>query len=189
MMNDRRDTTPITRRVAAGAIAMSGLGLVWSPRLGHAQEATPTALPHALNEWIAGWQALDADRIAAVYHEDAVHLLVALDQTLTGREAIRANIVALMEAVPDATLAVNQAFGVGDAAAVDWSYAGHYTNPFPGFPPPAGQALAFRASTLFQLADGLVTQSTEFFDFYGLAVQLGLLPPPGGEAQAEATPA
>lgn len=71
----------------------------------------------------------------------------------------------------------------GDRIASGVHYAGHYTTPYSGFPPPGGQGLSFRAATLFDLADGLVVRTSEFYDLYGLLVQMGLLPPPGGQCR------
>jgi steroid delta-isomerase-like uncharacterized protein len=176
----------MSRRHAVAALATTSL--VLAVPVAVAQEATPGGLPTGVAEWIAGWQTLDADRIAAIYEEDAVHELVATGQRIAGREAIRANIAALMAAIPDTTLSVNQAFATPTAGAVDWNYAGHYTEPYPGFPPPAGQALAFRATTLFTLQGDLVVRTSEFYDLYGLFVQLGLLPAQEGEATPKATP-
>ena len=187
-MPDRDQTHQRHTRRAALAVVGASLASALTHPATSAQEATPTALPNALAEWIAGWQSLDPDRIAASYAEDAVHEVVATGQAITGREAIRANIAALMAAIPDTVLTVNQAFAAGEAGAIDWHYAGHYTNPYPGFPPPGGQALSFRAATLFELADGLVVRTSEFYDLYGLLVQMGLLPPPGGAMPSEATP-
>ncbi len=171
-------------RLSRRAVAV-GLGATLvSQGVAVAQEVTPAALPSPLSEWVAGWQALDPDRVAGIYAEDAIHEVVATGETFSGREAIRANIAALMTAVPDATLTINQAFATGDLGAIDWMFTGHYSGQLPGFPPPAGQALAFRAATLFALEDGLAVRTTEFYDLYGLFGQLGLLPPPGGETAA-----
>jgi hypothetical protein len=38
--------------------------------------------------------------------------------------------------------------------------------------------------TLFEPEDGLAVRTTEFYDLYWLFVQLGLLPPLGGQARA-----
>jgi steroid delta-isomerase-like uncharacterized protein len=171
-------------RLSRRAVAV-GLGVAFvSQGVAVAQEATPAALPPPLSEWIAGWQALDPDRVAVMYAKDAIHEVVATGETFSGREVIRANIAALMTAVPDATLTVNQAFATGDVGTIDWTFTGHYSEQLPGFPPPTGQALAFRAATLFELEDGLAVRTTEFYDLYGLFAQLGLLPPPGGETAA-----
>jgi steroid delta-isomerase-like uncharacterized protein len=148
-----------------------------------AQIATPEALPPALTEWIAGWQAHDPDRVAAIYAEEAVHEVVATGEIFTGPDAIHANIAALMTAVPDAALTVNQAFTTSDAGAIDWTFTGHYSRQLPGFPPPTGQALSLRATTLFELRDDSVIRTTEFYDLYGFFLQLGLLRP-GGAAPA-----
>ena len=172
--------TRLTRRSV-----VAGLGLALAVQgVTDAQVATPTALPAALAEWTAGWQSLDPDRVAEIYAEDGMHEVVATGETFSGRDAIRANLGALMTAVPDAAVTVNRAFATSDAGAIDWTFTGHYSNQLPGFPPPAGQALSIRATTLFELEDGVVVRTTEFYDLYALFVQLGLLPPPGGEVPA-----
>jgi steroid delta-isomerase-like uncharacterized protein len=140
-----------------------------------AQETTPAALPTVLIEWIAGWQALDPDRVASIYAVDATHEVVATGETLSGREPILTNIAALMSAVPDAALSVNQSFATSDGGVTDWTFTAHYSRQLSGFPPPAGQSLSFRAATLIVLEDGLVVGTTEFYHLYGLFVQLGLL--------------
>jgi|SRR5579884_133361 len=186
------DATPhanrslLTRRAGLALLGAGGLGVL-AAGTAAAQAATPGALPPALAEWIAGWQALDADRVAA-YAADGVHIVVATGQTFAGRAAIRANVAALMRAFPDATLGVDLAFAAGDRGAVAWRFAGHYTHPYPGFPSPSRQALAFRAAILFRLAGGQVVRADEYYDLYGLFVQLGLLPAPGGAATPAATP-
>jgi hypothetical protein len=73
-----------------------------------------------------------------------------------------------------------------DAGAIDWTFIGHYSRQLPGFPPPAEQTLSFRATTLFELEDDLVLRTTEFYDLYGLFVQLGLLT--SATESAKATP-
>jgi len=110
----------------------------------------------------------------------------ATGETLSGRDAIHANIAALMSAVPDAALSVNRAFAMSDAGAIDWTFIGHYSTQLPGFSPPAEQAFSFRATTLFELEDDLVVRTTEFYDLYGLFVQLGLLT--SATESAKATP-
>ena len=110
----------------------------------------------------------------------------ATGETLSGRDAIHANIAALMSAVPDAALSVNRAFATSDVGAIDWTFIGHYSRQRPGFPPPAEQVPAFRATTLFELEDDLVVRTTEFYDLYGLFVQLGLLA--SAAESANATP-
>jgi steroid delta-isomerase-like uncharacterized protein len=171
---------PSTRRPAVAGLSAALLGA--SLGRARAQEATPAALPTAMSEWVAGWQSLDADRIAAIYTDAAVHEVVATGETIEGRAAIRDNVAAIMEAIPDATLAVNGAFAAGDFGAIDWTFMGHYSVQMPGFPPPAGQALAFRAATIFEMTGDQVIRTSEFYDLYGLLVQLGALPAPGGPA-------
>jgi hypothetical protein len=40
-----------------------------------------------------------------------------------------------------------------------------------------------------ELAYGLMVRTSEFYDMYGVLVQLGVLPPPQGAPSDEATPA
>ena len=112
--------------------------------------------------------------------------MVASGETLSGRDAIHANIATLMSAVSDAALSVNRAFATSDAGAIDWTFICHYSRQRPGFPPAVEQAFSFRATTLFELEDDLVVRTTEFYDLYGLFVQLGLLA--SAAESANATP-
>lgn len=187
-MDSPGPVTTVSRRTALVTLGAGGLGLTLAARTA-AQEATPTPLPPAMTEWIAGWQAHDPNRVVGAYTEDAVHEVVATGAILGGRTALHDNVAALVAAFPDAALTVNGAFATNEAGAIDWTFTGTYTAPYPGFPPPTGQAIALRAVLLVELTGGLIARASEFYDLFGLLVQLGVLPVVGVEGAPDATPA
>ena len=96
----------LSRRAALTGFGAGGLGLALAARAfgAAAQEASPVAsagaVPPELQEWVAGWEAADPDRIAGAYAEDAVVEVVPFATTLPGRDAIRLYYVAYWGVTP-----------------------------------------------------------------------------------------
>ena len=151
-----------------------------------AQPATPEALPPAVAEWVAGWEALDAERHVAPYAEDAILVAVPTGETVRGREAIRANIAGLFAAFSDATARMPSVLVAGDRAAVEWTFEGRYTGQLPGMPPGTGQPVSLRGASIIELAGGSIQRTTRYFDLFGLLMQTGAIPP--AAAPGAATP-
>ena len=186
---------PLSRRGALVRLGAGGLGAALAARglAAGAQEATPqgtpAGLPPALAGWVAGWEALDPDRIAAAYAEDGAREDVATGQVQRGREEIRAYLSALFGAFTGLSSTFQSAFAAGDRAAAEWVLAGSYTGLVPGFPPGTGQQLSIRGAAVLELAGGEIVRDTEYFDVFGVLVQLGVVPAPDAGATPAATPA
>ena len=54
----------------------------------------------------------------------------------------------------------------------------------PGLPPGSGQTVTLRGAVIFELADGMITRESHYYDVYVLLVQIGALPAP----EMEGTP-
>ncbi|MGH2561161.1 MAG: ester cyclase [Thermomicrobiales bacterium] len=176
----------LTRRAALTGLGAGGLGAALAARgLAAAQEATPEAaadLPPVMQEYIAAWDALDADRLAATYAEDAVSENMATGFVLEGREAIRAYYTALFAGFEDLSVPTTNAFATGGWAAAEWTFSGRHTGQVPGWPPPSGNPVTLRGVGILALADGQIRGGRDYFDAYGLLVQLGVVPPPAAPA-------
>ena len=187
---------PLSRRGALARLGAGGLAAaLGAPRLAAgAQEATPQGapadLPPALADWAAGWEALDPDRIAAAYAEDGARVDVATGQAQRGRAEIRAYLAAVFGAFTGLSSTFSSAFAAGDRAAAEWVLAGTYTGQAPGFPPGGGEQLTIRGAAILELAGGRIVRDAEYFDVFGVLVQLGVVPAPdAGATPAAATPA
>ena len=187
---------PLSRRGALVRLGAGGLGAALAARglAAGAQEATPgatpTDLPPVLAEWVAGWEDLDVDRIVATLAEDAVREEVPTGQVVRGRGEIRAFLAAVFGAFTglDASR-IESAFAAGDRAATEWVFTGTYTGQVAGFPPGGGEQVSFRGVRFLELAGGEIVRDTEYFDVFGVLVQLGVVPAPGAGATPAATPA
>ena len=154
-----------------------------------ASPATPPAgLPAPLAGWVAAWEAqpLEAAPIAAAYTEDAIYEEVATGVSLSSREEIEAYLTGFFAAFSDGRADVETAFAIEDQAAATWTFTGRYTNQLPGFPPPGGQAVTFSGASILELRDGMIERETQYWDVYGILVQLGAVP--GAPSPAPGTP-
>jgi steroid delta-isomerase-like uncharacterized protein len=148
-----------------------------------AQEASPAAspatLPPPFAEWAAAYNSGDAERLLALYTDDALWEEVAIGLAAHGQDEIRAHLDRLFTAVPDFKVDVTNGFVAGDEAVVEWEISGTYSADFPGLPPAVGQHFSLRGASVFELTDGKIRRYTEYWDAYAFLVQLGALPAPG----------
>ncbi|MDF3017169.1 MAG: SnoaL-like domain [Thermomicrobiales bacterium] len=83
-----------------------------------AQDASPAAslatLPSPLAEWAVAYSSADADRLLALYTDDALWEEVAIGLAAHGQDEIRAHLDRLYTAVPDFTVDVTNGFVAGD---------------------------------------------------------------------------
>ncbi|MBA2520826.1 MAG: ester cyclase [Chloroflexia bacterium] len=177
-------STTARRRLLGGllggamTVALAGRGPAVT-----ANQATPPAageVPAVLQEWAAGWSEHDdGTRLAALYTKDGTHEEVPSGTVFSGPEAIANYAASHFAAFPDVALELSSAFVAGDWAAAEWTYGGTYTGSLPGLPPGAGQPFSIRGTAVFELDGDRIRRSASYFDFYGLLIQLGVLPAPG----------
>ena len=193
-MDVRAAGNAISRRNAVVRIgAGAGLSLALATRSGavFARQSTPSAegeLPPAMASLISALEATDPDRLAASYAPDGVLEEVGFGQTFTGQEAIRNNEAAFLAGFSNAAIDVTNAFAEGDQGAFEATFTGDYTGQLPGMPPGAGQPVTFRLGGILQIGSEGIIHNNQYFDAYGLLVQLGALPAPGGAATPMASP-
>lgn len=186
----------LSRRAAVGRVGGVGLAGALAGLSGFgaagAQEASPTAapgaaLPPAVARFVAAMESASADQLAASYAPNGVLEEVGFGATYTGRDAIREDEATFLAAFPDAKIQVPNAFASGDWGAVEWSFTGTYTGHLPGMPAGVGQTVTFRGASILRVGAEGIVRHTQYFDAYGMLVQLGALPAPEG-AGAGATP-
>ena len=177
------------RRFLGGLLALGGsLTAVLAPptaRSVAARSSTPTsdATSPILQEWAEAWSEHDdGSRLAALYAENGTHEEVPSGTLFSGPQAIAGYAQSHFLAFPDVMLELESAFAAGDQAAAEFVYAGTYEGSLPGLPAGSGQPFSVRGAAIFELQDGKILRSASYFDFYGLLIQLGVLPAPGSSA-------
>ena len=180
-------TAPRSRRTVVratgGGLAVAAAALL--PRPGAAQSE---ARPDVVAEFLAAWEAFDPDRIAATFAEDGVREDITAGVIAQNRTEVRSTVANFFAAFDGPAVEHPVAFSAGDQAVESWVFTGRYTGALPSLPPGAGEALTIRGLTLIDLAGGLIQRTTDYYDHYGILVQLGAAPTPGDTGTPEATP-
>jgi predicted SnoaL-like aldol condensation-catalyzing enzyme len=82
------------------------------------------------------------------------------------------------EGFSDIRLEIEDMLAEGDKVAARWRFRGTNTGSFQGMPP-TGKAVDVKATGIFRVVDGKVTDNWVNLDFLGLMQQLGVVPAPG----------
>ncbi len=193
MVDEHRDAfttqrpAPLSRRTTlkAGGIGLAAMAGLMA-RSGDAQQED---LPEIIVAFLAGWTALDADQIAQTYAADGDRADVTTPTVFHGKDEIRRSLTEFFGAFSNATVEHPAVLVGNDGYAADtWIFAGTYTGTMPGFPPGTGQPVTIRGFTLIELGNEVIQQTTDYYDAYGILVQLGVVAPLGQMGAPEATP-
>ncbi|HEX5879657.1 MAG TPA: alpha/beta fold hydrolase [Actinomycetota bacterium] len=142
------------------------------------KEQKMSAYSELLDYYVERYNAGDLDAVMELYAEDAVQIMP--DGIFEGRDAIRARLAQDLVAVPDAVHTVRSFVEQGDAFADEWTFAGTQTGPFllpDGTElPPTGKRVEVKGMEFVQMRDGKIVVDNLYYDYLGIAAQLGLLP-------------
>lgn len=149
-----------------------------------AQEASPAPsqadVPAIVAEYVAALNAHDADRVAALYTDDAVVEQVVRDgNVFRGPAEITGWIAANLQGIPDLTVTTQSVITEGDRIAWAWLYEGSYTGQYPDLPAGQGQPIELRGVSLLTLRDGMIAEEAVYFDNASFLSQVGALPRSG----------
>lgn len=95
---------------------------------------------------------------------------------IDGREGFRAACMALLQAIPDLHVNVEDCIAEGDRGAVRWSAAGTHTGTALGLVP-TGRRLSFRGMTWMIVRDGKIVQGWDAWNQGALLQSLQALSP------------
>ncbi|MGB0083798.1 MAG: ester cyclase [Rhodomicrobiaceae bacterium] len=116
-----------------------------------------------VEQWIAAYNARDADAQAVHYAEDASNWQHAPGEPVAGQEKIRENLAAFYRAFPDSVIETEAM--LSDAATVAWFWLarGTWLGPFAGREP-NGNAFSLHGSTLFVVEVGHIVTQRAYWD-------------------------
>lgn len=130
-----------------------------------------------LEEFVAAWNARDAQAVAAEFTPGGVRHQFALPEVrLEGREAIVQGVAAIVHAAPDCALQVrSHTAGHDGRVTVEWTFTGSLQNDLPGLPA-NGAAFVLPGVSVYTFApDGGITQENVYWDSGTLLAAAGLL--------------
>lgn len=123
--------------------------------------------------WVEAFNRRDADAAAALYHEEAVNLQVAVGQPTVGRPAMRNEFASFFRAFPDNSTTPVNLFVDGDWAILEWEGSGTWRGEFAG-QPPNGRPFAIQGCGFFQVIAGKIKFQRGYWDKVSWFRQLGI---------------
>lgn len=129
-----------------------------------------------VREYMAGWNAHDAELAAQSLHADVEYHDAAVGEPQRGLAAARDNVIAFfLGALPDLTWTmVGEPVVANGAMAFRWVFAGTNTGtPFEG-DAPTGARVELRGMSFVEVANGKIVYQGDFYDALTLRRQLGL---------------
>ena len=138
--------------------------------------------------WERAWSGRDPDAFTPLCTPDVHYEDPACGQPLEGLAELTAHAQRLWSAFPDARLeSTGERLGDGRFVAAPCKLLGTHREPLEGLPP-SGRFVILHVVFYCELdrparEGGRLRRVRAFFDLYGAAVQLGVLPRPGTAAQ------
>ncbi len=135
-------------------------------------------------EFIAAWNAHDADSAVALLSDDVVWHDVANPEPMRGKAAARQFIQSWFSAFPDLKAVVKNRVVSEDQVAAETEFNGTNSGPLqmaPGAPaiPATGKKVTGKGTYFVRIQNGKGVEVHSYPDAAGLMMQLGLVPPPG----------
>ena len=125
-----------------------------------------------LLQWIEAFAARDPDRLASLYHVDAVNWQVA-DDPVVGRENIRNMVTRFFIAFPDSYTNVENVMADGDWAAWEWVGGGTFLRDL-GPLEATGKRFEIRGCGFFLTVDGKIKLQRGYWDKVSWYKQIGV---------------
>lgn len=123
--------------------------------------------------WVDALNARDADAAAALYHEDAVNIQVAIGTPLEGKSAIHEDFVNFFRSTPDTYTHIENLFEDGEWAILEWSGGGTFVgNEIESNT--VGKKYTLRGCGFFHIVDGKIRFQRGYWDKLTWFRQVGL---------------
>jgi steroid delta-isomerase-like uncharacterized protein len=126
-----------------------------------------------IEEWVLAFNARDAGRAAALYHDDATNWQVAAGSPIMGRAKIREDLIAFFAAFPDSVTHIENLFEAGEWAILEWSGGATWQGEFAGSAP-NGKTFALRGCGFFHVVEGKIKVQRGYWDRATWFTQLGI---------------
>jgi steroid delta-isomerase-like uncharacterized protein len=136
-------------------------------------------------EFIAAWNAHDADRAGALMSDDVVWQDVASPEPMHGKAVARQYMQSWFTALPDIKIEVRNRVVTEDQVATEVEFTGTNSGPLqmaPGAPaiPATGKKVMGKGVYFVRIWNGKMVEVHTYPDIAGLMMQLSLIPPPAG---------
>lgn len=123
--------------------------------------------------WAAAYNERDPYALAALYHEDAENVQVALDTPVRGRDALLESFITFFRAFPDNYTHIENLLEDGEWAIIEWSGGGTFLGELGGTAP-TGKSFTLRGCGFFHIVNGKILFQRGYFDKHTWFSQIGM---------------
>ena len=123
-------------------------------------------------KWIDAFASRDPDRVAALYHDDAVNWQVA-DDPVVGKENIRSMTAQFFTSFPDSYTNIENVMVDGEWAAWEWVGGGTFLCDL-GPIQATGRKFEIRGCGFFHIVDGQIMLQRGYWDKVSWYSQIGV---------------
>ncbi len=138
----------------------------------------PSELIGIADNYIAAWNAHDAQRVASFFTDDVEYYDASIGEAAHGRDSARVKIVeAFLKAAPDLVWqrdTVDPIVG-RDAVAFEWRFSGTNTGDWSDGTKATGKKFSIHGTTLIRFRHGKIANQGDYYDAYGFLKQIGLV--------------
>ena len=129
--------------------------------------------PQVLRDWVDAQNEHDSARHSSLYTPDGILEDVANGFAARGHDEIGAFLCKADAGLGDVDVVVTSATVAGATAAIEYTFSATNTGLIP-IPGAKGKRFASRAVTFFELKDGLIARSSDYYDTGAVIDQLGV---------------
>jgi steroid delta-isomerase-like uncharacterized protein len=115
-----------------------------------------------ISAWVDALNTHNAEAAAALYHEDAVNIQVAIGTPIEGKSAIHMDFVNFFRSTPDTYTHIENLFEDGEWAILEWSGGGTFVGD--GTDLDKGKEYTLRGCGFFHVIDGKIRFQRGYWD-------------------------
>jgi steroid delta-isomerase-like uncharacterized protein len=136
-----------------------------------------------MGDYMAAWNARDADRVAAFFSDDAVYADHGAGETAHGRAAIRSHVAAVHRGFPDLEFELVRAAHGENFTAGEWRSRMTHGGEFAGLVPTGRVVESSGVDVATVDSDGLIVNLDYYYDGAAIMRALRLLPARGSRTE------
>lgn len=130
----------------------------------------------------AVFEAMNLATIGEVDMEETIRWTAPdwkLNGEVMGQEGYLARTVIMAEAFPDSVWLLDDMIAEEDKVVVRWTFRGTHMGTLETVPvPPTHKQVEFNGISVYNIKDGLITETWESFDRFNVLMQIGAIPVP-----------
>jgi steroid delta-isomerase-like uncharacterized protein len=126
---------------------------------------------HVAENWVAGWNSHDVEKIIPVFTGDALYEDVAFSEVNHGSGELRKFAAAFLEAVPDLRMELINSSLENGHGTIEWRLSGTDKGIYK-----TGKKFSVRGASIIDVRGGKISRNLDFYDSAEIMRQVGLLP-------------